>query len=91
MLAGEDGETEYATIVDISGRALDDYASHASHMSSQREVSAPAGGVDSGALLHHDHIAGLSGLDCGRAQVTRGGGPAFRGAHGHGENPPRDA
>ena len=57
--AGKDREVVFARLVDIAGGAVDDDARDLTQLGAERQVAAPAGGVNAGSLLHHDDVAWL--------------------------------
>ena len=50
---------------------FDDHARHAAHLRADRQIPAPGRRVQAGALLDDDDVAGRSGFDRRRAEMTR--------------------
>src|SRR5262249_52052891 len=62
-------------LVDVSRGAVDDDAADAAQPGAERQIAAPACGVDARALLYDDHVASSRRFDRRRAQMPRCGRP----------------
>src|SRR5581483_12378485 len=59
VAAGKNREVEAAAVIDIADRAIDDHAGYTANLRADREIATPGGGVQTGALLDDNDVAGL--------------------------------
>ena len=71
-------------------RAFDDDARDAAHLRADGQIAAPGRGVEPGALLHDDNVAGRCRFNRGGAEMARVR-PAFGAIQLHGEHSAGDA
>jgi hypothetical protein len=77
MISGEDRKIVLAALIDVSRRTLNNGAGDAAQFCAKREVSTPSGRIDTGSLLHDNHVARFGGLYGSGAQVSRRRRSAF--------------
>src|SRR5688500_16035108 len=88
--SGEHGEVVFARLVDVARRTVDDDAGNLPQLGAEREIAAPARGVNARALFHDNHVAWLRGFDGGGAEMPRSGRLALVAAHFDRDDAPRD-
>src|SRR4030095_12978457 len=75
--ACEDREAVVARFIRVAGRTIDHDTGDATQLRRQREVAAPACGLNTAALLEDDDVTGLRGLDRRGPEMARSGGTAI--------------
>ena len=66
---GIDRELDVHAVVEIAHGAIDYHGADTLHLGAIGENSAPAGGIQSPAIVDDDDVAALAGLDCLHAQM----------------------